>query len=652
MRWIVGIVGGLVALVVIAVVAVVALVNPNDYKGLAIEQAAKAGWELSIDGDMSLAFWPSLAIDLPATRVASTRAKQTISVQDAQVSIAVWPLISAQRVEASTLTLVSPVIEWDLDAALPGAGSSAQNEASTGTGVAGFAIGGVDIQQGQIRLYQGAELVHDIALERLTLGALAPDTWVPIELAMDYQAPGMAPLRQTLTGDIKTDTAFARIDVRDLNSNTAGIAVTGNLAMVASPLALSGRLDVAEFNPTRVLADLGIALPAMQNPNALTRASFGLTFDDQKSMYARELMINFDDTALAGEGGLVSLTPLKFNLQLSGDQLNVDDYLAASTDATDSGSDTGASGSPLAAIAGIDGRIALAMGQLNASGLTLTDVDTVAVIEDRRIDVQRLNAQGYDGTIAAKAVVNGRSAIPSMSADLNLSSLQIQGLLADLAGYGDLSGIAEITGSFTAEGANADAIMASLNGTSQGQLVNGALKGLAIDSLICEGVATLVGGQSKLAGGDSAFDAMRFDSDIRNGVATFKTLNVGLANLQVSGTGSINLPAQLVDMKLGANLSGDSAISGCKVPGALAEATIPVACKGGFSDDPLTLCKLDSSGMSQLLSASAKAKAGARIEEEKAALKTKVEAKKAELKDDAKAKLEEKLGGALKGLFK
>ncbi|QGG81233.1 AsmA family protein [Litorivicinus lipolyticus] len=652
MRWIVGIVGGLVALVVIAVVAVVALVNPNDYKGVAIEQAAKAGWELSIDGDMSLAFWPSLAIDLPATRVASTRAKQTISVQDAQVSIAVWPLISAQRVEASTLTLRSPVIEWDLDAALPGAESTAKTDPSTGAGVAGFAIGGVDIQQGQIRLYQGAELVHDIALERLTLGALAPDTWVPIELVMDYQAPGMAPLRQTLTGDIKTDDAFARIEVRDLDSNTGGIAVTGNLAMVASPLALSGSLKVAEFNPTRVLSDLGIALPAMQNPNALTRASFGLTFDDQKSVYARELTINFDDTALAGEGGLVSLTPLKFNLQLSGDQLSVDDYLAVDTDAADSGPDTGASGSPLAAIAGIDGRIALAMGQLNASGLTLTDVDTVAVIEDRRIDVQRLNAQGYDGTIAAKAVVNGRSAIPSMSADLNLSSLQIQGLLADLAGYGDLSGIAEITGSFTAEGANAEAIMASLNGTSQGQLVNGALKGLAIDSLICEGMATLVGGQSKLAAGDSAFDAMRFDSDIRNGVATFNTLNVGLANLQVSGTGSINLPAQLVDMKLGANLSGDSAISGCKVPGALAEATIPLACKGGFSDDPLTLCKLDSSGMSQLLSASAKAKASARIEEEKAALKTKVEAKKAELKDDAKAKLEEKLGGALKGLFK
>ena len=654
MRWVFGILGGLVALVAVGIATVIALFNPNDYKGLMVDQAAQAGWDLSIDGDMSLSFWPSVAIDLPPTRLANKTAQQSVSVDKAAVSIAVWPLISSQRVEASTLTLIAPVIQWDLDAAESAKGASGAASADTqpGTDLAGFAIGGLDVQNAKVSLYQGGQLAHDIDISRLTLGALAPDTWVPVDATLSYQAPGMAPIAHQLSADLMTNTALDRIQLRGLDSTTAGVQLRGDLSITPTPLAIGGELTISEFNPQRVLAGLGVALPPMNNPDALTRASLRMTFDEQRPAYARELSIAFDDTLFTGEGGLTSVAPLQFNIDVTGNQLNVDDYLAPSTSAEAQSTDPAANpAAPLAALAGIDGQLTLGLEQLRASGLVLTDIDALAVIKDRRIDLQRLNANGYDGAIAAKAVVNGRSSVPSMSAEVGLTGLQIQGLLVDVADFGDLSGIANLTGTFTAEGADANRIMASLNGTTQGQLTNGALRGLAIDSLVCEGIATLVGGQSKLAGGDTAFDAMSFNSNIVNGVATLNTLKVGLANLQLAGTGQINLPAQSMDMKLGANLAGDSAITGCKVPSALANATIPVACKGGFGDDPLSLCKLDSSGMDQLLSASAKAKAQEKIDEQKAALKTKVETKKEALKEDAKAKLEEKLGSKLKGLF-
>lgn len=239
-----------------------------------------------------------------------------------------------------------------------------------------------------------------------------------------------------------------------------------------------------------------------------------------------------------------------------------------------------------------------------------------------------------------------------MSADLDLSGLQIQGLLAQLAGFDDLNGVANLKTQLTASGLDANTLMASLNGTASGELINGSFKGIAVDSLICDGVATALGGQSKLASGDTAFDAIDFNTQITNGVADFDRLNLGLANLVVAGQGRVNLPQQTLDLNLGANLSGDSAIQGCSVPSFLSENTIPVRCQGGFNDDPLGLCKLDSSKISALSAAEDKAKAKleqakadaqAKIDQAEADARAKLETKKTELRDKAEDKVKDKL---------
>ena len=655
-KWIAGIFAVLVVVAVAAVGFIAATFNPNDYKELATEKAREQGWDLSINGDMSLSFWPRIAVDLPPTQVRSLSANQSIAVEDAQVSLAVMPLITDQRAEVSTLILNQPVIRWDLDAAVPAASTpSNQNEPSAGNALA-IAIGGVQLTDADIQLFNGNTLAHDIQIPAITLGAIAPNTWVPLDAQLSYNAAGLPSIDVTANAEIKLPEDFASIEVRGLDLKTLEVAATGDLQIELAPLSVAGQIDIPSFNARALAEKFGVALDT-QNPDALKQVSISATLGQKGPIYARNLMIQLDSTQLTGEAGLTALDPMSFNLVLNGDSLNLDDYLAgASAEPAAENTRTTDAVSPLAGLAGINGDVAVRLAALQVSGLSVESIEAVAEIRDRRIHVTQLAANAYEGQLLGNAVINGRSTIPSLSADLELSSLQIQGLLSDLADFGDLSGVAAIKTSLAASGLDADSVMASLNGYASGEVLNGGYKGLALDSLICEGVATLMGGQSKLSGGETTFDAVRFNTDITNGVADFDTIKVGLANLAVNGAGQVNLPAQSLDLGLQAALTGDKQITGCAIPSFIANANLPLRCKGGFNDDPASLCGFDSgSAAGQGLTAQlkgiedqAKLALKAKEDELKAKTQAKIEEKKAELAEDIKAKAADKL----KSLFK
>ena len=85
---ILGVFGALMTLAVVGAVVWISTFNPNDYKALAVEQAEKAGWKLTINGDLSMSLWPQLAIDLPPIELAALNANQSIAAQTPRFR---WP---------------------------------------------------------------------------------------------------------------------------------------------------------------------------------------------------------------------------------------------------------------------------------------------------------------------------------------------------------------------------------------------------------------------------------------------------------------------------------------------------------------------------------------------------------------------------------
>lgn len=643
--------GALITLAVVGALVWISTFNPNDYKALAVEQAQKAGWKLTINGDLSMSLWPQLAIDLPPIELAALNANQSIAAQDAQVSLAMAPLLFERRAEASTLILQSPVIRWDLDAAVPGGGGQSDSGSQSSSDALAFAVGGLELTNADIRLFNGQTLAHDLQISEMTLGTISPDAWVPASFKAQYTAPGLPKIPLQMQAKIRTSADFSLIDVRALQLSALDLSVSGELSLVPNPLSVMGQLSVDAFDAKSLAKRFGATI-ATQNPDALKNVGLNLTLGEGGPVYASALTLNLDNTRFTGEAGLRSLSPLQFNAILTGDRLILDDYLApasdVSSDSVESDNGTTDAVSPLAGLAGIDGDLRLELAQLEASGLQAERIEVAAEIRDRRIHLTQLAADLYEGQLLGQAVLNGRTAVPSMSADLSLSSLQIQGLLSDLADFSDLSGMTGLQANLTAEGLDAQSIMASLNGNASGEILNGGYKGIAIDSLICDGIATLTGGQSKLASGDTAFDAVRFNTDIVNGFANFDTLKAGLVNLAVDGSGQVDLAGQRLNLVLDAGLTGDQQITGCAVPSFVQNAKLPLKCQGGFADDPAGLCGFDSSRADSLISDQLKAVAKAKEDELKAKIKAKIESKK----DEFEAKLKEKAAEKLKSLFR
>lgn len=648
---ILGVFGGLITLAVVGAFVWISTFNPNDYKALAVEQAQKAGWKLTINGDLSMSLWPQLAIDLPPIELAALNANQSIAAQDAQVSLAMAPLLFERRAEASTLILQSPVIRWDLDAAVPGGGGQSDSGSQSSSDALAFAVGGLELTHADIQLFNGQTLAHDLQIPEMTLGAISPDAWVPASFKAQYTAPGLPNIPLQMQAEIRTSADFSLIDVRALQLSALDLSVSGELSLAPNPLSVMGQLSVDAFDAKSLAERFGATI-ATQNPDALRNVGLKLTLGEGGPVYASALTLDLDNTRFTGEAGLRSLSPLQFNAILAGDRLILDDYLAPASEATaDSlASDKGTTDavSPLAGLAAIDGDLRLELAQLEASGLKAERIEIAAEIRDRRIHLTQLAADLYEGQLLGQAVLNGRTAVPSMSADLSLTSLQIQGLLSDLADFSDLSGMTGFQANLAAEGLDAQSIMASLSGNASGEILNGGYKGIAIDSLICDGIATLTGGQSKLASGDTAFDAVRFNADIANGVAKFDTLKAGLVNLAVDGSGQVDLAGQRLNLVLDAGLTGDQQITGCAVPSFVQNAKLPLKCQGGFADDPAGLCGFDSSRADSLISEQLKAVAKAKEDELKAKTKAKIESKK----DEFEAKLKEKAAEKLKSLFR
>ncbi|MBW3696536.1 AsmA family protein [Vibrio sp. T187] len=94
--------------VIAAVLALVLLVNPNQFKPLIIEQAAKnTGLELVIDGDISWKFFPSLGFELGKTELRNPQGfsqPNLFKVDTVGVDVSVMPLLSSQ-LEIGNVTL-------------------------------------------------------------------------------------------------------------------------------------------------------------------------------------------------------------------------------------------------------------------------------------------------------------------------------------------------------------------------------------------------------------------------------------------------------------------------------------------------------------------------------------------------------------------
>lgn len=504
----------------------------------------------------------------------------------------------------------------------------------------------------QLQLSAEVKLDSDITLDLAQNHYRLDNLSATLKLLEGAAVP--AALEVTLAAAIDARIDEQRVAITQLRLEADPLRLTGEIDLRDfSQPELSGSLQSNQFNPKQLLARLGQNVPNTADANALTRAAFKATVGGAAGTVRLEpLQLQLDDTTLDGSASLV-LDSGRIALELEGDALNADRYLPPATDsaANDPG-DTASAGSTargagwpreeiiaLQPLRALNLSANLDLGSLVVSGITLNQPGLSVSAAGGVVRLTRFSSGLFAGRIDATARLDARKPPLRLEVKAQSSEVQIGSLLQALADTDAVAGRFDATLELGMSGQSIHAWVNSLDGTARLSMNEGVIKGIDVAQSLCQGINDLSALWIDAAQVDKTtpFADLSASLEIRNGVVSNRDLKAQLDAIALTGRGSINLPQQTLEYRLGLTIEDNLFNQTCSVNDRLEGVEIPVSCKGSFQTEPAKLCRLDTRFIGDLLKAEAKRK----IEEK---VGTQVEEK-------LKQKLGEEGTGLLKGLL-
>ena len=526
--------GGLVVLIIAAVAVFAATFNPNRYKGQ-IEQLAKekTGRTLAIQGDIEMAFWPSLGAQVSGVSLSERNAKETfVAFDSAHASVKLMPLLRGQYIvdSVSLNGLKARVVKGkdgkfnfsdltEADAKKPAEPANKAPEEKGGAPVV-FDIGNISIERASVA-YIDQQAGQEYLLEdfKLKTGRIADDAQGKLELAMVAKRKQPA-LEARLSADgsyqIKDGVVSADVNAK-LDESTIKAKFT-----VAEPYVFEASID--KINLDRYIG--GSEKPAASKPAP-----------------------SAEKPKPASEDTPVDLSPLK----------------------------------------SINAKGKLEVGALEVHGLRLADVSAQLNAANGRVAVAPHSAKLYEGTISGDVTVDANR--NHITLKEQLQNVAIGPVLRDFAQQDRLEGKGNVALDVTTAGATVNAMKRALAGTAKVNLKDGSIKGINIGEVIRKARNALGGGGSPAAAqGETSgkpqtdFTELSASFNIKNGIAHNEDLDAKAPLFRLGGAGDINIPDSSLNYTVKASIVATSQGQGGKERDRLAGLTVPVRLSGTFDD--------------------------------------------------------------------
>lgn len=482
----------------------------------------------------------------------------------------------------------------------------------------------------------------------------------------------VSPLEADLTvKQVDMDIPQENVFMDQLSIKALGINATAKVKLyqVLSDPQFDAAITLEEFNPREVLKQLNIELPEMADSTAFRKVSGNVSIEgNTNDILIQPLSLVLDDTTLKANI-VTKLSPLRWDANISGENLDVDRYLPPETEATSStavaSSDTAAAASsnnteakaeaaaaelvPLELVRSLNGHVGFVFKNLIVKKLQLDQVDLDATMTNGVVRISPAAVSLYKGSSTLKALYDARTDTPKLTVSTQVKGIQIKPLLKDFMDLEKISGTTLLVGEINTKGNQVDTLIANLNGDLLAEIDDGALVGMNLTKSVCQGIAAIRKESitSSKFGDDTPFESMNFPIHIVNGEVSTPGLKMASSGLSVTGDGDISLPKQFLEYRVKVAITGSELDNSCRINDNLKNFPLPVICKGNFSDDPAGLCRPDSQAFGQLFKDLATAELKEKLDAEKARLKEKQDAK---LKEE-KEKLKDKLKDKLKSLF-
>ncbi len=561
----------LAALLLAVLLFLPGLIPVAAFKGRIETQASQAlGREVTIGDNLSFRIFPRTAFhveDLVIANAEGFEGDYLARVEEADIGVKLIPLLS-QSVEIDRFVLTRPdirlaraadgAVNWNL-ASAENAPAETQPEDSAGGGQLR------DLKLGDVRIVDGAARYADAAggasyaMENIDLSVVLKSLSEPLEANGTLQFQGepakidmvltsLADIMAKRPGNLKLNLDIGEASAgADLEIATAdGIRYSGPATLDAPDLPAFAALvgtelaDAPGFDNLSVKGDIDGSDTQMRLDNT------AITFDEIEAQGA--LAIDWSGARPKASG------------VLSTDQLDLRPYMPPPAESPEGFPKWSEASMDFASLNNIDADFDISTNQILINDLEFGESRIKLTIDRGRMTAQIPELSMYGGQGSGRLVVNAQGATPSFAGNFDVGSVRAQPFATDLMKTDNLLGLGSFKLNFTASGASQAAIMRTIDGSGGFDLADGAIKGVNIAALVraagelTEGfnLAALQSAVSQARGPAEQTDFSEFLSDfsITDGLINAPTISLEGPYLTMSGTGTVNLAEQTINISL------------------------------------------------------------------------------------------------------
>ncbi|SMD08708.1 AsmA family protein [Primorskyibacter flagellatus] len=554
MRLVFRLLSAVVILILLAVVGVLMLPGER-LAHLASSQLSKQlGREVTIQGDVSLTFWPTLSISTGPLEVANADwAGDTplLSAQAARIGMDAAALLSGDitfrmiEADAPRITLITDADgrgNWELSTTEANKTEAAPAPSSDQTPtIPVFTLDRLRLSDAS--LHWRAAGADPVVMEGVELDLAWPDREGPATFDLTLRPEG-DPVRIAATigrpQAMMTGATGPLVASLDAPGGTAKFDGTFGTKPEAQ-----GALSLDLADTARFLAALGIA--GVDLPQGLGRKASGtgqITLSDGNRLALRDGKLTLDGNRLQAAADIALAAKPRITARLNADALDFSGLAQGGAGGSGgsgggSGGSSGWSTAPFDAsgLAAFDGEISLEAGAIDLGTLKLGKTRTVMTLDRSRAVFALNEVRAYDGLVTGEFVANNRNGL-SVGGKLRASGVEMQTLLKDAADVSRFSGKADATLNFLGVGQSTAAIMSSLKGDGSVKAGPGRISGIDLDQLFRAG---------GVGGGTTVFDTLTASYTIAGGVLRNSDLLMSLPGITAEGEGKVNLGARTLD---------------------------------------------------------------------------------------------------------
>lgn len=698
MKLILKILAAIVAVLLVAILALVFLFDLNMFKPK-IEAAARAqGVDLQINGDLGWTFWPSVGVTVEDIRVAGldTPDQPIAQLKQASLLVALMPLFSGD-IQAHHVRIDGAVINLAVDQQGAGNWEALTAERPEATITESDAAGDASLSSPQVADETPGEAKElKLAIDRVSLlnsslnyrdeqsGQVIAIADIQLDVRqfnMDGQPFDMSlAFKTTLSDDTQranqslvvalelANRAQLSPEFETLQVNDGALTLTINdkgrfsanyslkVDDLQDSMRFSGELDVPTFNAKKLLTAMGGDFQTNEK-NALTAVAMEAKFAGNKqSMTIEPLELQLDKTRIKGKLAITDFETSAIQLALSGDEINIDDYLAPANQETPS---TPASSGdeeliPLEAVRTLNADARVDFAKVIVAGMPLESIQFRLTAKNGQVNIQQADAQLYEGSIASTGSIDSRGNTAVIRFDSKINDVQLAPAMKDLELDEKIkfNGAINANAMGNARGVTMNQIMDSL--TAEANLTGEEVRfsPLNVEQKFCQVINLVSSAEADPQRAWEDFTEMRQLSGkitMAQRVINVESFNAGVHQLVMGTEGKVNLATDEYDFTLPLKLlEEETSENGCRVASNywINRSLSLIRCRGSLDTlNPVQDCRPDKQGLLSLTKDFAEFK----IREKHGDKIDAAEQRLDEKKDELREKLDEKVGTETEG---